>query len=150
MKDPSARERHWRIRCDRLNIEEGNCALCSVFPSIARCEIQILILPGIWYIRQGTVNRYIRFAVFQLGSKNIIIRSMNSVVGKGFLPVSSACLFQKERKFHLSVTSLLCQKLFLSGSSNNPDVKLNGDIIISKFRRLPTIRNRIPETFYIL
>lgn len=46
---------------------------------------------------------------------------------------------------HLSVTSLLCQKLFFSGSTNNPDVKLNGVAMISKFKRLPTIRNRMPE-----
>lgn len=46
--------------------------------------------------------------------------------------------------------SLLCQKLFISGSINNPDVKLNGVTIISKFNRLPTIRNRMPETNIII
>lgn len=57
---------------------------------------------------------------------------------------------EKEKVYHLSVTSLLCQKLFISGSINNPDVKLNGVNIISKFNRLPTILNRMPERNFII
>lgn len=91
VKDTGAREWHRRIRYDWLNVDEGNRALCGVLPSIARCEVQVLILPGVWYVRHRIANRYVGFGVFQLDSENRNIQLVNSVIRK----IKSFCQREK-------------------------------------------------------
>lgn len=109
MKNTGASERHRRIRYDRLNIEERNRALCGVLPPIGRCEVQVLIFYAVRYVRHGMANRYVGLGKFQLGSKSKNILLINS----GTREIKSQCML--ERKSHLLVMSLLCQKLFSSG-----------------------------------
>lgn len=77
-------DRYCRIRRNRLNVDEGNRALCGVFSSIARCEIQILIHLGIGYVLNGITDRYVGIDELQLSSKSRIAikRSLNTCFSK--------------------------------------------------------------------
>lgn len=67
VKDTDARDRHRRIRHDRLHVQERHGALRGVFASVAGREVQILIHSGVRYVLHGIASRYVGFAELQLG-----------------------------------------------------------------------------------